>query len=95
MPLIPINGFIWLPTQGSLNLNVRRDVYAAWLVLRDLHSKQKELSKAGATYATTHPSWKALSPTELAAVFKDNTRSYQISLQQLVIRGVQVKELTF
>ena len=59
IPLTLITNFAWKAKSNQyLNHNVRRDIYAAWNVLRDrCCGKGRGLTAYGKEYKETHPTW--------------------------------------
>ncbi len=79
------------------NHNVRRDVYAAWNVLRDRcgsNPKSKGLTALGKEYKETHPTWEYLSADEFAKLYTPATVKTKFNLGTFVIRGVTVTEFS-
>jgi hypothetical protein len=88
--------FSWKATNGHFNWNVRRDVYAAITLCRDILGNRRQLSKLGQQYAENpaHADWKLLSPAEFKTKYvcsKDTTKFVLFTAQ---INGMKVLELT-
>lgn len=83
-----------------LNYNVRRDVFAAWCVLRDLFlkgtpdSRFGSLSRLGREYAKSDNSWKALSAADFDRIHKPANSKAKLDLQKIQIKGLLVNEFT-
>jgi len=101
IPLLLNDNFSWSAHGTSLNLDSRRDVYAAFQVIRDLmgpfqpnaqHSSKK-LSKLGELYAAKNSHWKALLPAEFAACYRANPSAQLPQLRKIKIHGLDVLEL--
>ena len=96
VPLVLNYSFAWKAyTSKYKNYNVRRDIYAAWSVLRDRCSgKARSLSAYGKEYEAKHPAWDILQPQEFAALYAPAATPPKITLGTFQIRGVSVTEFT-
>ena len=99
VPLVLEPHFSWIASSNDFNYNCRRDIYAAFQLLRDLmmpvkKGKIKVLSKIGAFYAEKESEWTAKLPQEFMSIYIPSTSAVSLALQQVIIRGEPVKELT-
>ena len=99
VPLVLEPYFSWIASSNDLNYNCRRDIYAAFQLLRDLmmpvkKGKVKVLSKIGAFHAEKQSERIAKLPQEFMSIYIPNTSAVPLALQQVIIRGETVKELT-
>ncbi len=88
--------FAWKAKSNQyLNHNVRRDIYAAWNVLRDrCCGKGRGLIANGKEYKETHPMWEYLSTDEFATLYAHAFAKTKFNLGTFVIRGVTVTEFS-
>jgi hypothetical protein len=96
LPLQLHHKFAWkAKTPKFLNYNVRRDIYAAWSVIRDrCVGKTRLLTQYGQQYRDSHPGWDVLSADEFAALYVPATTKPRLPLGTFVIRGASVTEFT-
>ncbi len=80
-----------------LNHMTRRDIYAAWNVLRDRcgsNPKSKGLTAYGKEFKEAHPTWEYLSADEFAKLYTPAPAKTKFNLGTFVIRGVTVNEFS-
>jgi hypothetical protein len=96
VPLMLNKDFAWKAMSDRFrNYNVRRDIYAAWNVLRDrCCGKGRGLTKYGREYKETHPTWEYVSADEFAKLYTPATVKTKFNLGTFVIRGVTVTEFS-
>ena len=98
VPLVLASNFAWKAmTNKFKNHNARRDIYAAWCVLRDRCSgKGRGLTAYGKEYKVSHPTWENLAADEFAALYTPAPASAKtkFTLGTFVIRGVTVTEFS-
>ena len=95
-PLELHTGFKWrAQSTADHNWNVRRDIYAAWVLLRDRCSgKATSLSSIGTQYKAAHSDWKVLTSDEFQALYAPAATKPRINLRHFTIRKVKVVEFT-
>jgi hypothetical protein len=96
VPLALCPNFAWKAMSSKfLNHNVRRDIYAAWNVLRDrCRGKGKGLTAYGQEYKEKNPTWENLSSDEFASLYTPASTKPKFTLGKFVIRGVTVTEFS-
>jgi hypothetical protein len=96
VPLVLHPNFVWKAMSSkSLNHNVRRDIYAAWNVLRDRCSgRNRGLTAYGQEYKEKNSTWEALSADEFASLYTPASTKPKFTLGKFVIRGVTVTEFS-
>jgi len=96
LPLQLHKSFAWKATDKKYkNHDIRRDIYAAWLVLRDRCSgAARSLSSIGRIYQQTNPTWGFLSAQEISTLYQPATAKPRITLGTITIRGAAVTEFT-
>jgi hypothetical protein len=97
LPLELHSGFHWKARgkDKSKNWDLRRDIYAAWVLVRDRCSGQDcALSSFGEKYKATHADWKVLTYEEFKALYKPAATKPRLNLKPATIRGVKVVEFT-
>ena len=75
----------------------RRDIYAAWNVLRDRcgsNPRGKGLTAYGKEYKETHPTWEYLSADEFAKLYTPTHAKTKFNLSTYVIRRVTGTEFS-
>ena len=96
VPLTLNQNFAWKAMSNRfLNHMTRRDIYAAWNVLRDrCCGKGNGLTAYGKEYKETHPTWEYLSADEFAKLYRPASAKTKFNLGTFVIRGVTVTEFS-
>ena len=78
-----------------LESQLRRNIYAAWNVLRDrCCGKGRGLTAYGKENKETHPTWEYLSADEFAKLYTPAPTKTKLNLGTFVIRGVTVTEFS-
>ena len=96
VPLTLDPNFAWKATSNKfLNHNVRRDIYAAWNVLRNrCGGKGRDLTVYGTEYKETHPTWEYFSADEFAKLYMPTHAKTKFNLGTYVIRRVTGTEFS-